>query len=115
VAVPRLGRRARGGHGRHAVRRLPLGGRRHVLKRHKNVTIHYAPTYSSWLNQVELWFGKIERDVISRGVFTSIPDLRRKIMRYIREGNKIPKPVKWTYSDIHHRIRIGPNLSVTGH
>jgi len=85
------------------------------LKRHKNVTIHYTPTYSSWLNQVELWFGKIERDVISRGVFTSIPDLRRKIMRYIREGNKIPKPVKWTYSDIHHRIRTGPNLSVTGH
>lgn len=85
------------------------------LARHKNVTIHYTPTYSSWLNQVELWFGKIERDVISRGVFSSIPDLRRKIMRYIREGNKIPKPIKWTYSDIHHRIRTGPTLSVTGH
>jgi transposase len=79
------------------------------LARHQNVTIHYTPTYSSWLNQVELWFGKIERDVISRGIFRSIPDLRRKIMRYIREGNKIPKPIKWTYSDIHHRIRTGPN------
>jgi transposase len=85
------------------------------LARHKNVTIHYTPTYSSWLNQVELWFGKIERDVISRGIFSSIPDLRRKIMRYIREGNKIPKPIKWTYSDIHQRIRTGPTLTVTGH
>lgn len=85
------------------------------LARHKNVTLHYTPTYSSWLNQVELWFGKIERDVISRGVFSSIPDLRRKIMRYIREGNKIPKPIKWTYTEIHRRIRTGTTLSVTGH
>jgi transposase len=85
------------------------------LARHKNVSIHYTPTYSSWLNQVELWFGKIERDVISRGIFSSIPDLRRKIMRYIREGNKIPKPIKWTYSEIHRRIRTGTTLSVTGH
>jgi transposase len=73
------------------------------LTRHKNVTIHYTPTYSSWLNQVELWFGKIERDVIARGIFSSTSDLRRKIMRYIREGNKSPKPIKWTYSDLHNR------------
>src|SRR6185295_6146795 len=85
------------------------------LTRHSNVTIHYTPTYSSWLNQVELWFNKIERDVIARGVFTSIPDLSRKLMRYIREGNKNPKPVKWSYSDVHRRIRVGPDLPVTGH
>lgn len=85
------------------------------LRRHKNVKIHYTPTYSSWLNQVELWFGKIERDVISRGVFSSIPDLRRKIMRYIRQGNKNPKPIKWSYSELHRRIQPGLTLSVTGH
>jgi transposase len=85
------------------------------LTRHKNVTIHYTPTYSSWLNQVELWFGKIERDVIARGIFSSLPDLRRKIMRYIHEGNKSPQPIKWTYSDLRNRIRNGTNSSVTGH
>jgi transposase len=85
------------------------------LTRHKNVTIHYTPTYSSWLNQVELWFGKIERDVIARGIFSSLPDLRRKIMRYIHEGNKSPQPIKWTYSDLRNRIRTGTNSSVTGH
>ena len=85
------------------------------LTQHKKVTIHYTPTYSSWLNQVELWFGKIERDVIARGVFSSIPDLRKKMMRYIREGNKNPKPIKWAYTDLHHRIRNGTILSVTGH
>jgi transposase len=85
------------------------------LARHKNVRIHYTPTYSSWLNQVELWFNKIERDVIARGVFTSTPDLSRKLMRYIREGNKNPKPIKWSYSDVNRRIRPGTNVNVTGH
>jgi hypothetical protein len=41
-----------------------------------------------------LWFGKIERDVIARGVFTSVSDLKRKLMRYIRHYNKLPRTVK---------------------
>jgi transposase len=53
------------------------------LAAHPKVRLHFTPTYSSWLNQVELWLSKIERDVIARGVFTSVPDLRRKLMRYI--------------------------------
>ena len=69
--------------------------------------------YSSWLNQVELWFAKIERDVISRGVFTSVPDLKRKLMRYIRKYNEQPKPVKWKYFDPTRRIT--PVSIVTGH
>lgn len=85
------------------------------LSRHHNVAIHFTPTYSSWLNQVELWFNKVERDVIARGVFTSTPDLSRKLMRYIREGNKNPKPIKWSYSNVHRRIRVGTDLNVTGH
>src|SRR6478672_4812310 len=80
------------------------------LTRHRNVSLHYTPTYSSWLNQVELWFNKVERDVIARGVFSSTPDLSRKLMRYIREGNKNPKPIKWSYSDVHRRIRTGTDL-----
>jgi transposase len=53
---------------------------RTFLVQHPTVRLHYTPTYSSWLNQVELWFSKIERDVIARGIFTSVPDLRRKLM-----------------------------------
>lgn len=74
------------------------------LEQHPNVRMHFTPTYSSWLNQVELWFAKIERDVIARGVFTSVPDLRRKLMRYIRQYNKQAKPVKWKYFDPTRRI-----------
>lgn len=74
------------------------------LAQHPQVHLHYTPTYSSWLNQVELWFGKIERDVIARGVFVSVSDLKRKLMRYIRQYNKRPKTVKWKYFDPTHRI-----------
>jgi len=70
-----------------------------------NVRIHFTPTYSSWLNQVENWFAKIQRQVITRGVFHSLPDLRSKLLRYIRHYNKTATPIKWTYSNPKHRIK----------
>lgn len=77
---------------------------RSFLAEHPHVRLHFTPTYSSWLNQVELWFSKIERDLIARGIFTSVADLKRKIMKYIRHYNKTAKPVRWTYSDPTRRI-----------
>jgi transposase len=68
------------------------------------VHLHFTPTYSSWRNQVELWFAKIERDLLARGIFTSIPDLARKIRRYIKRYNEDPKPIRWTYNTPAHRI-----------
>jgi transposase len=85
------------------------------LAAHPKVHLHYTPTYSSWLNQVENWFARIEREVIARGVFTSVHDLARKLMRYIRHYNRAPKPIKWTYRDPSQRISSATNLSVTGH
>ncbi len=82
------------------------------LGEHSHVHLHYTPTYSSWLNQVELWFAKIERDVIARGVFTSLPDLKRKLMRYIRKYNTAPKPVKWVYRNTAHRITTVSRVTV---
>jgi transposase len=71
-----------------------------------HVHLHFTPTYSSWLNQVELWFSKIERDLIYRGIFTSVPNLARRIMTYIRKYNDAPKPIKWMYADPSRRIRV---------
>jgi len=77
---------------------------RTFLAAHPSVRLHYTPTYSSWLNQVELWFSKIERDVIARGSFASVTDLRRKLMRYIKQYNKTAKPFRWSYADATRRI-----------
>jgi transposase len=74
------------------------------LEQHPHMQLHFTPTYSSWLNQVELWFAKIERDLLARGIFTSIPDLARKIRRYIARYNEDPKPIRWIYSNPAHRI-----------
>jgi len=72
---------------------------------HPRVTMHYTPTYSSWLNQVESWFARIERDCIARGIFTSTTDLRRKLLQYIRLHNQTCQPFVWRYKDPTHRIR----------
>ena len=71
----------------------------------RSLRIHYAPTYSSWLNQVEIWFSKIQRDVIFRGIFTSTTDLSRKLIRYIKQYNKTAtriKPITQRASDSVH-------------
>jgi hypothetical protein len=54
---------------------------------------------------VEVWFAKIQRDVIDRGIFTSVADLRRKLMGYIRACGKVARPICWTYRDVNRRIR----------
>ena len=77
------------------------------LQEHPNVRLHFTPTYSSWLNQVEIWFSRIERDVIARGVFSSVRDLSRKLIRYIRAYSKTARPFHWKYSDTrpsHHTM-----------
>jgi transposase len=79
------------------------------LAAHPRVTMHYTPTYSSWLNQVELWFAKIEREVIARGIFTSVTDLARKLRRYIQQYNRSATPFRWSYADPRRRIRALSN------
>ncbi|MEA3095048.1 MAG: hypothetical protein QOJ04_6390 [Caballeronia sp.] len=76
-----------------------------ILLDHPNVTMHYTPTYSSWLNQVENWFARIQRDVITRGVFTSTKDLDKKLMRYIRQYNTQAASLKRKYADPKRRMR----------
>jgi transposase len=85
------------------------------LERHPQVKLHFTPTYSSWLNQVELWFSKVQRDVIARGVFTSTADLARKLRRYINAYSKNAKPIRWRYDKPSRRIRHDKTSSQTVH
>src|SRR5215207_5278060 len=86
---------------------------RTFLVLHPTVRLHFTPTYSSWLNQIELWFAKIERDLLARGIFTSVTDLARRIRTYIRHYNKAAKPIRWSYRNVAHRI--GSTSAYTGH
>ena len=79
------------------------------------LTLHFTPTYSSWLNQVELWFSKVQRDVLSRGIFMSTADLARKLRRYIDAYAKRAKPFRWKYANPARRITHGELSSATVH
>jgi transposase len=59
----------------------------------------YLPKHSSWLNQIEVIFGVIMRKVIRRGSFTSVEDLREKLLNFIAYFNRVfAKPFRWTYT-----------------
>jgi transposase len=58
---------------------------KYFLEQRRNLRLHYTPAYSSWLDHLENWFARIQRDVITRGTFTSVKGLDCKLMRYIRE------------------------------
>src|SRR5712664_2742620 len=68
--------------------------------------IHYTPTYSSWLNQVERWFGLITQRAIRRGSFSSVKDLVEKINSFVQHYNRSHRPFVWTASadSILHKI-----------
>ena len=67
------------------------------LSKHKNVHFHFTPTHASWLNQVELWFGIVQRQLLHRGSFESKEDLSSKILGFIDEYNKTSRAFLWTY------------------
>lgn len=58
----------------------------------------YVPKHTSWLNQVEIWFSILVRRVIKRGNFTSVDDLRAKILAFVDYFNQTAKPFRWTYT-----------------
>src|SRR6201993_2782074 len=58
--------------------------------------MHYTPTYSSWLNQVERWFGLITQRAIRRGSFRSVKELVQKIDDFVQHYNRKQRPFIWT-------------------
>ena len=88
------------------------------LARRPRFHVHYIPTYSSWLNQVERWFGHITQKAIRRASFSSVTDLRRQIERFVDHWNEHPKPFIWTAtadSILAKLERLGKVICGTSH
>jgi len=80
--------------------------------------MHYTPTYSSWLNQVERWFGLITQRAIRRGSFSSVKDLVQKIDRFVHNYNRTHRPFVWTAtadSILQKITRLCSRISGTSH
>ena len=58
--------------------------------------VHFIPTYSSWLNQVERWFGLITQQAIRRGSYRTVKELIRRIEAYVAHHNRAASPFTWT-------------------
>ena len=80
--------------------------------------IHYTPTYSSWLNQVERWFGLITQQAIRRGSFRSVKHLIARIDHFVQQYNRNCRPFAWTAtadSILQKLARLCSRISGTAH
>ena len=67
------------------------------LKNNPRVHFHFTPTSASWINAVEGWFAQLERRALYRGIFTSVADLKTKLLEFVEVHNeKLAKPFIWT-------------------
>jgi transposase len=88
------------------------------LARHPRFHMHYTPTYSSWVNQVERWFGFLDDQKIRRGVHTSVQALETDIRTRVADWNDNPKPLIWTKTAeeiLESLHRLCQRISGAGH
>jgi transposase len=88
------------------------------LARHPRFHLHFTPTGSSWINQVERWFGLLTEQLIRRGVHKSVLALEHDVRNWIKNWNDNPKPFVWTKTaeDILHSLsKYMAKISDAGH
>jgi len=66
------------------------------LLAHPRFVLHFTPTYSSWINQVERWLAELQRRCLERGVFCSLHELTTTLEEWIKLWNESARPFKWT-------------------
>ncbi len=88
------------------------------LARNPRLHMHFTPTYSSWLNQIEPWFALITERAIRRNSFTSVRELRQQIDLFVQRYNADALPFKWvaTAESILRQVEtIAKRIAATGH
>lgn len=62
------------------------------------IVFHYTPKHASWMNQIEIWFSILARKLLKRGNFTSVLDLKTRVLAFVTYFNEtMAKPFRWTY------------------
>jgi transposase len=88
------------------------------LARRPRYHLHFTPTYASWLNQVERWFGLITQRAIRRGSFRTVRDLIQRIEHFVTRYNRTAAPFTWTAtaeSILSKVARIAQAINGTSH
>ena len=85
--------------GKGGVLRSQESRRAFLQERSYRIRFVFLPKHTSWLNQIEIVFGMIMRKVVRRGTFTSVSDLKEKLLRFISYFNEVfAKPFRWTFT-----------------
>ncbi|MFD5566374.1 IS630 family transposase [Kitasatospora griseola] len=88
------------------------------LERHPRFHLHFTPTGSSWINQVERWFGFLSDQLIRRGAHKNVQALEADIRTWIKNWNEDPRPFTWTKSAeeiLESLARFCQRISGAGH
>jgi transposase len=77
------------------------------LLAHPRVQLHFTPTYSFWISQVERWFAELQRRCLDRGMFCSLDELSSALEDWIKLWNEYARPFKWTKTPDQIIVRSG--------
>lgn len=95
--------------GKNGILKTMESRKEYLIDKTHPIRFVYTPKHCSWLNPIEVWFSTLAKRVLTRGNFTSIHDLKKKITQYITYySTKLAKPYNWsvvTNSDIENLIQ----------
>jgi hypothetical protein len=74
------------------------------LQAHRTIHLHFVPSFTSWLGELDLWLSKIEREMSVSDSPTSGPEVKKNLVHHIRAYNKAQRTLKWKYFNPTRRI-----------
>lgn len=74
------------------------------------IKVYWLPTNASWLDQIEIWFSKLQRQLLTPNDFASRSLLARRILAFIQDGNRQPRPLDWSYTVAQLKEKIEKKL-----
>jgi hypothetical protein len=100
----------------HASKQLPQWVKELAVKPDKKLTVQlsWLPVNASWLDQIEIWFSLLQRQLLQPNHFESLNSLEHAMLDFITRSNQTAKPLKWSYTVEQLEHKLAPRLRLEG-